>query len=43
MATVLEECTTQELRFVVRFVWTLGVNAKDIHREMFPDYGGKCL
>jgi hypothetical protein len=27
----------------VRFLWTKGLNAKDIHKEMFPVYGGKCL
>jgi hypothetical protein len=25
------------------FLWTKGLNAKDIHKEMFPVYGGKCL
>jgi hypothetical protein len=24
-------------------VWTRGLNAKDIHKEMFPVYDGKCL
>jgi hypothetical protein len=27
----------------VRFLWAKGLNAKDIHNEMFPVYGGKCL
>jgi hypothetical protein len=27
----------------VRFWWAKGLNAKDIHKEMFPVYGGKCL
>jgi hypothetical protein len=27
----------------VRFLWAKGLNAKDIHEEMFLDYGGKCL
>jgi hypothetical protein len=43
MATVLEECTTEEQRSVVRFLWAKGLNAKDIHKEIFPVYGGKCL
>jgi hypothetical protein len=43
MATVLEEYTTGEQRFVVRFLWAKGLNAKDIHKEMFPIYCGKCL
>jgi hypothetical protein len=24
-------------------VWAKGLNAKDIHKEMFPVHGGKCL
>jgi hypothetical protein len=24
-------------------LWAKGLNAKDIHNEMFPAYGGKCL
>jgi hypothetical protein len=39
MATVLEECTTEEQRSVVRFLSM----QKDIHKEMFPVYSGKCL
>jgi hypothetical protein len=45
MATVLEECTIEEQRSVVCgfFLWGKGLNTKDIHKEMFPVYGGKCL
>jgi hypothetical protein len=43
MATVLEECTTEEQRSVVLFLWAKGLNAKDIHKEMLPVYGRKCL
>jgi hypothetical protein len=43
MGTVLEECTTEEQRCVVLFLWAKGLKAKDIHKEMFPVYGGKCL
>jgi hypothetical protein len=43
MTTVLEECTTEEQRSVVRFTWAKGLNAKNFHKEMFPVYGGKCL
>jgi hypothetical protein len=43
MATVLEKCTTEEQRSVVRFLRAKELNAKDIHKEMFPVYGGKCL
>jgi hypothetical protein len=24
-------------------LWAKGLNANDIHKEMFPAYGGKCL
>jgi hypothetical protein len=24
-------------------LWAKGLNANDIHKEMFPVYGGKCL
>jgi hypothetical protein len=45
MATMLEECTTEEQRPVMRFFFVRAkrLNAKDIHIEMFPVYGGKCL
>jgi hypothetical protein len=42
MATMLE-CTNEEQRSVVRFLCAEGRNAKDIHKEMFSVYGGKCL
>jgi hypothetical protein len=32
MATVLEECTTEQQRSVVRFLWANGLNAKDINK-----------
>jgi hypothetical protein len=44
MATVLEAYTTEEQRSVM---WFFSVrerlNAKDIYKEMFAVYGGKCL
>jgi hypothetical protein len=43
MATVLEEYTTKEQSSVVHFLWATGLNAKDVHNEMFPVYGGMCL
>jgi hypothetical protein len=43
MAIVLQEYTTEEQRSVVRFLWAKGLDAKDIHKEMFPVHGGKCL
>jgi hypothetical protein len=44
MATVLELCTSEKQRCVVRFIlWVKRLNAKDVHKERFPVYGGKCL
>jgi hypothetical protein len=44
MATVLEEYTSEEHHSVFAFfVSKKGLNAKDIHKEMFPVYGGKYL
>jgi hypothetical protein len=43
MATVFEDCTTEDQHFVVRFLWPIGLNAKDIHKEIFLTYAGKCL
>jgi transposase len=27
----------------VHCLWAKGLNAKDIHKEMLPVYGGKCM
>jgi hypothetical protein len=43
MATVLEVCITEEQRSLLRLLCAEGLNAKDIHKEMFPVYGEKCL
>jgi hypothetical protein len=43
MAAVIEKYTTEEQRFVVRFLCAKGLTAKDIHKETFLDYGRKCL
>jgi hypothetical protein len=43
MATVLEKCTIEGQRSVMHILWAKGPNAKDIHKEIFPVYGGKCL
>jgi hypothetical protein len=29
--------------FCCDFMWTKGLNAKDVHKEIFSVYGGKCL
>jgi hypothetical protein len=41
MATVHEDCTTEEQRVVVLFCMQK-LNAKNIHKEIFPVYDGKC-
>jgi hypothetical protein len=41
LATVLEECTTKEQRSVVRFLLAKGLDAEDIHKEIFP-VGNVC-
>jgi hypothetical protein len=43
MATVLEDYTTESQHTVVRFLLAKGLNAKGIHKEMFPVCSGKCL
>jgi hypothetical protein len=35
MATVLEECATEEKLSGMRFLWAKGLHEKDIHKEMF--------
>jgi hypothetical protein len=37
--TVLEKCIPKSSVLL----WVKGLNAKDIHKEMFPVYGGKSL
>jgi hypothetical protein len=43
MVTVLEKYTTEEQRSVVLFLWAKRLSAKDIRKEMFPVYSGKCF
>jgi hypothetical protein len=43
MATVLGAFTTEEQSSLVRFFFRAkGLDPKDIHKEMFPVYGGMC-
>jgi hypothetical protein len=42
MATVLEECTNQQRRSVVRFLWAKGLTAKDIHKCFLFTVGSVC-
>jgi hypothetical protein len=44
IATMLEECTIEEQRSVVRFfasLWAKVLNAKDIRKKVFPVYDRK--
>jgi hypothetical protein len=43
MATVFQVCNTEEQPSLLRFLWAKGLTAKDIHKEIFSVYGGKCL
>jgi hypothetical protein len=43
METVIEEYSTEEQRFVFRLLWAKGLNAKDVHKEIFPANDGKIL
>jgi hypothetical protein len=44
MAAVFKEYTTEELSYVaLSFLWAKGFTTKDIRKEMFSLYGGKCL
>jgi hypothetical protein len=43
METVLDEYITEEQRSVVCFFMEKELYANDIHKEIFPVYGGKCL
>jgi hypothetical protein len=36
-----EQCS--DVRVFIFFFLTKGLDAKDIHKDMFPVYGGKCL
>jgi hypothetical protein len=40
---MLDKCTIEEQRSILRFLWAKVLNAKDIHKDIFPVYGGKCL
>ncbi|KAG8227149.1 hypothetical protein J437_LFUL001693 [Ladona fulva] len=43
MAGVLNECTREEQRAAVRFLWAKGLSTEEVHREMHPMYGDNCL
>jgi transposase len=39
MAAPLGDCTIEEQRAVVRFLWAEGVKSVEIHRQMLAQYG----
>jgi hypothetical protein len=43
MATVLEKYNNKKQRSVLRFCGQKYSIQSNIHKEMFPVYGGKCL
>jgi hypothetical protein len=43
MAIVLDQYTTEKQRSVLLLLWVKGLRAKNIHKEILPLYGGKCL
>jgi hypothetical protein len=43
MATMVKYTTEEQRSVLLFFLWEKGLNAKDIHKEIFPTYGGKFL
>ena len=43
MAVPLQQCTKQEQRSVVRFLFSEGVKPIEIHRRMRIQYGDRCM
>jgi hypothetical protein len=43
MVIVLEGVLPKSSVLLCVFLRAKGLNAKDIHKEMFPVYGGKCF
>jgi hypothetical protein len=43
MATVLEECTTEEQHSIVRLLVGKKDSMQGVLKKKFPVYGGKCL
>jgi hypothetical protein len=42
MVTMLGRVYYQRAALLCIFLWAKGLTAKDIHKEMFPVFGGKC-
>ena len=43
MATPLSNCTVEEQRSIIRFLWSEGVKPSEIYRRMKVQYGDSCL
>jgi hypothetical protein len=43
MATVFDNCTNEEQSSVAHFLWAKRLKTKDIHKEIVPVYGRKCV
>jgi hypothetical protein len=43
MAAPLSDCTIEEQRTVVRFLWAEGVKSAEIHRRMLVQYGAGTM
>jgi transposase len=43
MATLLENCTREEQRSVIRFLWSEGLKPREIHRRMIQQYSGSFM
>jgi hypothetical protein len=43
MAAPLSDCTIEEQRAVVRFLWAERVKSAEIHRRMLAQYGARNI
>jgi hypothetical protein len=43
MAAPLSDCTIEEQRAVVHFLWAKGVKSEEIHRRMLAQYGARTM
>jgi transposase len=43
MAAPLSDCTIEEQRPVVRFLWAEGAKSVEIHRRMLAQYGARTM
>jgi hypothetical protein len=43
MVTPLSDCTIEQQRAVVRFLWAEGVKSAEIHRRMLAQYGARTM